>query len=143
MLRDGGQAAEDNTIMYRIILVVDESFGSRVVGLAQAAYVWLVQSEENDRWARLAWEAPSNVHDPLLHGLSTFIRQPQEGTDDLIIRLLDMIDEHHGELAHDPEWSEIDVIGATCSIAIEETARTYGVLRCEQTPNGFRLIRHP
>jgi hypothetical protein len=127
--------------MYRIALVLDEGFGRHVIDLAQEAYVWLVQSEENDRWADVVWKDPSTATDPLLHGVSTFARAKDEQTDDLISGIIEMIDEHHGECAHDPAWSEIDVIGAVLSPQIEETARSYGVDECQPTPQGFRLIR--
>ncbi len=127
--------------MYRIILVVDEQFGSRVLELVRTAYVWLVESVENDRWAKEAWKSPQDTDDSLLHGLSTFKREQEETCDALIIRLIDMIDEHHGEFAHDPEWSAIDVLGASPSNAIQEAAIAYGVYRCQAIPGGFRLYR--
>lgn len=127
--------------MYRIVLVLDESFGRHVIDLAQEAYVWLVQSEENDRWADVVWKAPSTATDPLLHGVSTFARAKDEQTDELITGVIEMIDEHHGEHAHDPAWSEIDVIGAGLSPQIEQAARSYGVDDCQPTQQGFRLIR--
>ncbi|HEY5958767.1 MAG TPA: hypothetical protein VIV60_19535 [Polyangiaceae bacterium] len=127
--------------MYRIAMVVDERFGSKVLDLAQTVYVWIIESAENDRWAKLAWEAPQRCDDPLLCGVSTFKREPEEKLDALIVRVLDMIDEHHGEFAHDPEWSEIDVYGACTSTEIEAAAADYGVNRCESAPFGFRLCR--
>jgi hypothetical protein len=131
--------------MYRIILVVDEHFGCRVLELARTAYVWLVESAENNRWAEEAWRNPQHGDDPLLYGLSTFKREQDEECDCLIIRLIDMIDEHHGEFAHDPEWSVIDVLGASPSNEIREAVIAYGVDRSEAIPGGFRLHRdgHP
>lgn len=99
--------------MYRIILVLDEDYGRRVIDLAQEAYVWLVQSEENDRWASSIWQRNPASEDPLLTGLSTFARMRCEPTDELVIRLLEMIDEHHGEFAHDPAWT-----GSTSSVPL-------------------------
>lgn len=127
--------------MYRIVLVVDEQFGSRVLELVRTAYVWLVESAENDLWAKEVWESSQDTDDPLLHGLSTFKREQEEMGDALIIRLIDMIDEHHGEFAHDPEWSVIDVLGTSLSDAIQEAVVGYGVDRCETIPGGFRLHR--
>jgi hypothetical protein len=129
--------------MYRIALVVDESFGRRVIELAKEVYVWLVQSKENDRWASAALELSSDSEDPLLRGVSTFARAGGEQTDDLIVSLLELIDDHHGEFAHDPPWSEIDVIGAAVTPKIEDAARKYGVVECRTTPTGFRLVRRP
>lgn len=127
--------------MYRIALVVDEVFGSKLLELAQAMYVWLIESAENCRWAELTWQRSPTGGDPLARGVTTFRRQDGEDLDALIIRLLDMIDEHHGEFAHDPEWSEIDVVGAIPSSAVVEAAAAYGVDRCETVPGGFRLHR--
>jgi hypothetical protein len=127
--------------MCRIALVVDECFGSKVLELARTMYVWLIESDENDQWAKLAWTAPQQNDDPLLYGVTTFKRQQGEDLDSMIIRLIDMIDEHHGEFAHDPEWSEIDVVGACLSSAIEVAAADYDVDRCEVVASGFRLCR--
>jgi len=127
--------------MYRIVLVVDEHFGQRLLKLARTAYVWIVQSTDNDLWAKNAWESCPDSEDPLLHGVSSFGRQQNESTESLIVRVLDMIDEHHGEFAHDPEWSEIDVVGGELTTAIMEAARTYGVTECNATQVGFQLMR--
>ena len=132
-------AVEEPT--YRIALVVDELFGSKVLALSQGAYVWLVESAENRRWAGLAWQRSQPDEDPLLRGVTTFERHPGEDLDALIVRVLEMIDEHHGEFAHDPEWSEIEVLGAAPSRAVVDAAAVHGVDRCETTPDGFRLCR--
>lgn len=127
--------------MYRIVLVIDEHFGHRLIDLARTAYVWIVQSAENDPWAQRVWDERSNNGDPLLNGVTTFQHCNGDTTDDMVMRLLEMIDEHHGEFAHDPQWSEIEVIGTSLTKAIEDEARIYGVERCTITPTGFRLIR--
>jgi hypothetical protein len=50
--------------MYWIALVVDESFGRRVLELAKEAYVWLVRFRENDRRASALLEARGSRHPP-------------------------------------------------------------------------------
>jgi hypothetical protein len=64
--------------MYRIVLVIDDQFGFHVVELARTAYVWLVESAENSRWAKEAWKSPQCGDDALRHGLSTFTREQGE-----------------------------------------------------------------
>ena len=136
-----GSGCRDEERVYSIALVVDPTFGRRVVDLARTTYVWLVRSNENDRWAQVVWDAPSDGKDPLMYGVTTFVRLRDENVEDMLLRLLDMIDEHHGEFAHDPEWSEIAVVGAGCSAEIERAALAFGVHKCEPTPDGFRMLR--
>ncbi|MBK8252947.1 MAG: hypothetical protein IPK82_09785 [Polyangiaceae bacterium] len=128
--------------MYRITLVVDEHYGEKVLTLARGTYVWLVESIENDLWAKRYWDRTTANEDPLLHGVTTFRRLEGESIDALIVRLIELIDEHHGEVAHEPEWSEIDVIGAPASPGVIEAAGNYGVDRCEEFAGGFRLSRN-
>ena len=127
--------------MYRIILVVDDHSGERLLDLARHAYVWAVQSNDNDPWATKIWQEPAVDSDPERYGLSTFARLPNESIDDLVIRLLEMIEDHHGAYAHAPAWSEIEVRGASPSQAIADAAKLYGVTRIENTSTGFFLRR--
>lgn len=128
--------------MYRIALVVDDFFGARLLDLARERYVWVVDSTCNAPWIQRSWAAsPADVEDPLLLGISSFSRYLNENDDDLIVRLLEMIDEHHGEFAHDPPWSEIEVLGARQSERIAEAAQLFGVDRIEETETGFRMVR--
>jgi hypothetical protein len=128
--------------MYRIALVTDDLFGARLLDLARERYVWVVDSAGNAPWMRRSSAAPStDPDDPLLLGISSFSRYPNEGDEDLILRLLEMIDEHHGEFAHDPPWSEIEVFGARQSERIVQAAQFFGVDRIEETAQGFRMVR--
>lgn len=126
---------------YRITLVIDESCGSQLDELVRTSYVWAIQSPENDRWAAQHWQASSPLSDPLQFGLTTFARLPAETDTELVIRLLEMIDDHHGEFSHEPAWSQIDVLGTHLTDEIADAARCYGVERFDETPEGFRLVR--
>lgn len=127
--------------MYRVVLVVDEHFGRALLDVARNAYVWIVQSPDNDPWAKSAWENLPALEDPLVRGVTSFERYKTESTESLIVRILDMIDEHHGEFAHDPEWSEIDVIGGGPTGPILQASQAYGTTQCITTAVGFRLVR--
>lgn len=127
--------------MYRITLVLDEHCGPRLIELVRSSYVWAVQSAENGSWAKRIWSEPMTSADPELFGLSTFARLSDETLQEMVVRVLDLIDEHHGEYAHSPAWSEIEVIGAAPTAQVAEAARGYGVDTIEQTPEGFCLKR--
>jgi hypothetical protein len=127
--------------VYLITIVTDENFGERVLELACNTYVWLVRSAVNDAAAQAFWKSKQPADDPILHGLSTFDRTSDESTDEMLARLLDLIDDHHGVYAHDPAWTEINVIGVPASPAFEAAARTYGVNDTHATAEGFRVSR--
>jgi hypothetical protein len=127
--------------MNRVALVVDDDFGSKLQELSTLVYVWVVDSAVNRHWAEVAWEQAAVPNDPLLRGVTTFKRLDGENLDELIVRVLDMIDEHHGEFAYDPPWAEVEVIGAEPSNLVVESAAEYGVDRLEVTRDGFRLSR--
>jgi len=127
--------------MYRIVLVVDEHFGCKLLELVHTGYVWIVQSGDNDLWTERVTEGLPDTDDPLTQGVSSFVREQNESTESLVIRVLDMIDEHHGEFAHEPPWSEVQVIGMELTDTVVEASRAYGVTQCETTRSGFVLER--
>lgn len=128
--------------MYRIFLVLDDHFGDRVEALARDTYVWLVQSPYNDASAELVWRESESSDDPLQRGLSTYKRLPGESPEEEIVRLIEMIEDHHGEFAHTPPWSEIEVIGAHVDPQrMEATARDVGATSVVPTPEGLRIVR--
>jgi hypothetical protein len=70
-------------------------------------------------------------------GLSTYKRLPGESPEEEIVRLIEMIEDHHGEFAHTPPWSEIEVIGAHVDPQrMEATARDVGATSVVPTPEG-------
>lgn len=127
--------------MYKIALVLDEAFGARLFELARICYVWIIESEVNLPWIKRVWKFPDD-EDPLSRGATSFARYPGEGDEEILLRVLDMLDEHHGEGAHEPPWSEIEVHGAALSpdvLAIMQ--EEYGVDRFEKMPDGFCVYR--
>ncbi|AKU98838.1 hypothetical protein AKJ09_05502 [Labilithrix luteola] len=52
-------------------------------------------------------------------------------------RIASDIDEHHGEFAHDPPWSEIHVYGTPLSHELEQVFRELGATEFEPTKDGF------
>lgn len=127
--------------MSSIFLVLDDQLGSRILELSREHYVWVVESATNKPWIDRAWVSQNTGTDASCVGLSSFARYAGETDDEVVIRLMEMIDEHHGEYEQDPPWSEIQVIGARSSQPILDSARNYGVEALEETSEGFRVVR--
>ena len=100
----------------------DEHASALLPALAGRFHVWLVDSAENTKAAQGHWERASPVKGQLTSGVTTFVRQdgwPEEALD----IALELVEDHHGEHAHDPPVDEVLVLG------IEATEAVFGVLR--------------
>ncbi|HMR10978.1 MAG TPA: hypothetical protein PKA88_34605, partial [Polyangiaceae bacterium] len=62
---------------------------------------------------------------------------PQESPAEICVRLSEELEAHHGEFAHDPPWSEIEVYGVSLSPELESVFRELGATAFESTIDGF------
>ena len=59
----------------------------------------------------------------------------------MCVRLSGVLDEHHGELGHQPPWSEIEVFGANLTESVKQAFRALDANVFERTRDGFRCLR--
>lgn len=124
---------------HKVGLVVDRQFGERVRELARSFHLWVIESPQNSPMARQVWtdEPAGPFGDALGSGVTTFEAGEDESTEEICARLAGDIDEHHGEHAHTPPWTEIEVFGAALSPGLREIFGDLGVTSFEPTPSGF------
>jgi len=124
---------------YRVGLVVDRGFGNRIPDLARTLHIWVVESAINTPVIQRFWATESSepTADPLGPGITSFKASETESADDACARIAGDVDEHHGEFAHDPAWSEIAVYGAKLTNRLREVFEELGATKFERTHEGF------
>lgn len=123
----------------KVGLVVDRSFGSRIDALARSFHVWVVASPSNKPFIQRFWqsEQPAIGADPLDLGITSFEAAESESPEETCARITEELDEHHGEFAQEPPWSEIEVLGACLTPRLRQAFESIGATSFEATIGGF------
>jgi hypothetical protein len=122
-----------NPVEHRVAIVLDPSYGERMVELARECHVWVVESPLTEPVARALW-----TEDPeysLEKGVTTF--RGAETREASFISILPSVVEHHDEYSHDPPLSVIQVIGLQPSAAVRAELTAHGFNRIESSAEGF------
>lgn len=108
---------------YRIILVVDRGFGERLLELPKGVPIWITQSAVNApaiATYRTRWPEGYQT------GLTSFRDDESLLPDQLAARMIDTIDEHHGEGAHNPPMLQLTIIGTLPTELLTKTLEELG-----------------
>lgn len=129
--------------VHRVAIVVDRDFGAALSALASQYHVWIVESPQNAPAIRAAWAAETldASVDPLGPGVTAFEDSSHETAAESCRRIASEVDEHHGELAHEPPWSEIRVVGVPLDPELEAIFRGIGAVQFRRLPDGFVCYR--
>src|SRR5439155_16767933 len=84
-----------------VAIVVDPTFGDKLVGLAARLHVWITDTAENKAAAHVVRRESGGVHS-LERGVTTFSVGPTDRPDEIVASVLETIDLHHGEYSHSP-----------------------------------------
>lgn len=124
---------------HKVGLVVDQGFGDRVAELARAFHVWVVDSRENTPVIQRVWKSGlvEAAVDPLAVGVTSFAALEGESPEAMCARIAGAVDEHHGEFAHDPPWTEIEVFGVKLTAALQDVFEELEATACTPTREGF------
>lgn len=128
-----------STQSHKVGLVVDRNFGDRIPQLARSFHVWVVESPSNTPVIQRFWETERAEPDadPLGPGITSFKASATESAQEMCARIAGDVDEHHGEFAHDPPWSEIAVYGVMLDRRLQEVFTELGVTEFAPTHEGF------
>src|SRR3954463_12317750 len=97
---------------YLVHIVVDPAFGERLATVPVGEPVWIIESALNTPVAHRLWaERPKDYRD----GITTSVADADSVPESELIRILDTVDEHHGEYSAEPPYSLLDVIGCSPS----------------------------
>ena len=123
----------------KVGLVVDRNFGHRIAPLARSFHVWIIESPGNTPFIKQFWDSEQQVAgcDPLTVGITPFAADDKESSEEACARIAGDVDEHHGEFAQDPPWSEIEVFGIKLNTTLREVFQAIGATTFESTQDGF------
>lgn len=127
---------------HRVALVFDPNASTLLSTLADRCHVWLVDSNENQKAAQACWQRAEPLDDELAAGVTTFTRKAQK-PHEALEALLDLVEDHHGELAHDPPVHELLIVGLDPSEAVLAVLKEWGYDRFDTHPEGFLAKREP
>jgi hypothetical protein len=124
---------------YKVGIVVDRNYGDRILELASSFHLWAVESPSNTPTIQRFWAIahPEPDADPLGPGITSFKAPETESAEEMCARIAGDIDEHHGEFAHDPPWSEIAVYGVTLNGRLRDVFAELGATEFAPTQDGF------
>ncbi len=124
----------------KVGIVVDRNFGSRIPELARLFHVWVVESPRNTPVIQQFWETTERASpeaDPFEDGITSFEAEEMESAQEMCERIAEDVDNHHGEFAHDPPWSEIEVYGVSLDEHLRKVFEELGATLISPTSDGF------
>ncbi len=134
------EASQDMS-SYKIAVVVDQTFGDKLIELAKHVHVWICDTPVNRQAvqsinAQLEPAGEWNGKD-----VTTFRISEAETPEEMIISRLPTIDMHHNEYSHNPGWLEIEVYGTAATPKLRQKLQDYGVTEFHQAGDGFICLR--
>jgi hypothetical protein len=124
---------------YRVFVVLDREYGSRLSSLAGNEPVWIVDTATNRAAAQEFWS--SHPHRDHPDGVTTFKVSDDCSPENAFINELETIDIHHGVYSANPPYTIVEVIGTQISNEIRNKLSQFGFNQLEITQQGFRAVR--
>ncbi len=124
---------------YKVVVVVDASFGERLLQLPEGTPVWIVDTPLNRKAAEFAWQSrASKSH---LDGITTFKVQSGVSAEENLVRELDNIDLHHGWYSAPSPYTVLEVIGTALTHSLRAELGNFGFNGFNETSYGFSATR--
>ncbi len=127
-------------VEHRVAIVVDRTFGQKLAELAETMHVWICDSPANSAACEFVWRSVSGDH-KLDEGATRFNCLPDTPVDDVLLKIIDSVDLHHGKYSHSPPWSTIEVFGCAASPRVRVAFAEYGAELTELAPKRFNAHR--
>jgi hypothetical protein len=124
---------------YKVLVVVDAEFGSRLAELPPDHPVWIVDTPANRAAAQQRWAERRN--DTHLTGVTVFNTAAECSPEDNLLAQLGTIDLHHGSYSADPPYTILEVIGTPLSERIRSELSQCGFDDFCSSDVGFRALR--
>ncbi len=126
-----------------VAIVLDPAYGDRVAALATKMHVWMCESPANIDAARRFWEGESkDESDPLATGITTFRPIAGASPEEVCAAILNDVEEHHGEYAHEPPLSAVLVVGARALSPLKEALEQRGLSKFSEDESGVWCTRN-
>jgi hypothetical protein len=116
------------------VVIFDPNYGDRLIELAKVAHVWATASKQNKVAAeRYMTELRGRVPGDEEKKLSLTLTHSEA----LDSRFLETLEDHHGEYAQDPPWTELQVIGKSLDPKTRKLLEDWGFRSFVKTIDGF------
>jgi hypothetical protein len=129
----------------RVGIVVDKNFGARLAHLARVIHVWTVESPVNTPLIREFWRTETQFVDGEADdsGITSFTANDEETPEQICVRIVGDVNEHHcGHFGEQP-WTELHVFGTELTKTLREAFEEFGATSFEPTRDGFICRREP
>ena len=115
------QLSPHQHIARRVTLLVDLAAGVTAEAAAETDDVWLVDSPSNQATAETHW---AKSHPPA--GSLTTFKAYGASPDEWAAEILEAIEEHHGQFAQDPPFTQLQIVGCEASERLTSALRGIG-----------------
>lgn len=116
-------------------IVIDPSYGFRLLDFPENDPVWVVDSRENHLIIRELWQKRRGYDDKGI--ITSFKYDPKGNPEKWLLDELDAIDLHHGQFSQNPEYSVLKVYGLKWSEDISREFQRIGFGFDRESDNGF------
>jgi hypothetical protein len=124
----------------KVTMVLDPNFGQKLEAFAIHSHVWAIDTPANLTIAEKYWQ--NNPEHKPETGITTFHVHENETAAEACLRILDVIDLHHGEYSSTPPYSALEIIGlSVLSEQIKSALEGLGFEAFERTAEGFQSTR--
>jgi hypothetical protein len=125
---------------HQVAIVVDPIFGRGLVDLSKRVHVWISATDVN---LEIAKEVLSTIGDKLSleFGVTTFKFKSSHSPEEILLSIIGIVNEHHGEFSHGPPWSILEVYGVSPTPAIKSKFSEYGKGSFREIGTGFIFTR--
>jgi len=125
-----------NNKLHKVALVFELNFDKDLENLSSRLHVWLLDTPENRKKAEQIWERDYSKNS-LEKGITLFSAYENETLEDACINIMETIFEHHGEYAHSPPMTVLEVYGLSISNRIKQDLEKYGFVSFISNKKGF------
>jgi hypothetical protein len=120
---------------YPVALVLDTAFGTKLGSLSEKMHVWIVDTPTNRSMVEEIWRTDEKTEGPCV---TTFKALPDESAEQMCMRIIPVIEEHHDEYSVDGPYDTLEVIGLTLTEQLILFLKDFGFRNIEETKEGFR-----
>ncbi|MBT3037749.1 MAG: hypothetical protein JAZ18_12235 [Candidatus Thiodiazotropha endolucinida] len=102
--------------------------------------VWAVESETNRKVAEIVWEEDASDY-AYEFGITTFKVTEGESEEEMFLRILRTVDDHHNDHCEAATWTNLLVFGLKPSTSVKGALNEYGVDKYNEFQGGFECER--
>lgn len=109
---------------HTVAIVVDRSFGDRLLPLSRRLHVWIVDSQINRPARDRVWNETKEY--TLESGATLFFDDGTQAPDVVAAKMLEDVERHHSEGAHTPPMSRLEVYGTPRTASLSRALADLG-----------------